>query len=122
MVKNRRNSERLKVKNGIVMTPNEVCKLTDLSPKGFSFKCVNEQLFSSEWPVDIYDTSGLGLEQLQVNKVWQQDLSYFHGSPPFMVKVGVEFKSLSHLQKKQLTSHLRRLVGCEKDICLSLQY
>ena len=70
-----RKNKRLKVKTGIAKNPAGVFQIINLNPEGLSFKCVKRGSFSREWSLDIYDTSGLNLGQLQVKKIWEKCLS-----------------------------------------------
>lgn len=105
----KRKSKRLNVTTGIVQTPDGVCTIIDLNKKGLSFSCINRQYFAHEWTVDIFDTSGLSLEQLQVKRVWQKSVSKIDTPSPFPLKVGVEFKNFTPLQAAQLDFYIRKL-------------
>ena len=109
--KNRRNRKRLKVKTGIAKTPVGVCQLTNITPDGLSFRCHKRLSFTREWSMDIYDTSGITLEQLQVKKIWQNSLSELDASSEFPMIVGVAFYNLTPDQKTKLNSYIRQLQG-----------
>lgn len=109
--KKRRNKKRLKVKTGIAKTPAGVCQITNLTPDGLSFRCHKTLSFTRDWSLDIYDTSGLSLEQLQVRKIWQNSLSNLDASSDFSMTVGVVFRNLSSTQKEQLNSYIQQLQG-----------
>ena len=111
MNKESRKSKRLNVKDCIAITPAGICQIVNLNPEGLSFKCVKQWSFSHYWSLDIYDTAGLNLEQVQIKKIWEH-YSTNTGAPlQFSMTVGVAFNSLSDLQKAQLNSHIRRLEG-----------
>ncbi|NOR10612.1 MAG: hypothetical protein GQ541_03890 [Desulfovibrionaceae bacterium] len=112
--KKRRNRKRLKVKTGIAKTPAGVCQITNLTPDGLSFRCYKKLSFTREWSLDIYDTSGLSLEQLQVRKIWQNSLSNLDASSKFSMTVGVAFRDLSPSQKEQLNSYIQQLQGIQE--------
>lgn len=109
MAKNNRKSERLKVKTAIARTSNQVCQIIDINKNGCSFKCATRRPFSEVWSMDLYDTSGINLEQLRVKKIWQQCLPGHDETSPFPMEIGVQFKNLSRSQKALLTSYLQKL-------------
>ena len=106
-----RKSKRLKVQTGIVNTPTGVCQIINLTPEGLSFKCVKSLSLSRECSLDIYDTSGLNLELLQVKKIWEKIPSSQDASTQFSMIVGVTFRHLSPSQKEQLNLYIRQLEG-----------
>jgi hypothetical protein len=112
MNKEHRKSKRLKVSDGIANTPAGVCRIIDLNLEGLSIECVREWSFSQEWFLDIYATTGVSIEQLQVKIIWEK-----HSSSPgtpfnFLIKIGVAFRNLSYLQKAKLDSYIWRLDSC----------
>ena len=109
-----RKSKRLKVKTGIVNTPTGVCQIINLTPEGLSFKCLKSLSLSRECSLDIYDTSGLNLELLQVKKIWEKIPSSQDASTQFSMIVGVAFRHLSPSQKAQLNVYIRQLEGLQK--------
>ena len=90
--------------------------MTDINKNGFSFKCIKRPYFLLDWSVDIFDISGMSLEQLQVKKVWEKYMGDRNVQSPFQVKFGVEFKNLSPLQKSQLDTYIRQLEELEDDV------
>ncbi len=104
-----RKSKRLKVKTGIANTPAGTCQIVNLTPEGLSFKCLKKLSFVQECLLDIYDTSGLSLEQLQVKKIWEKIPSSQSTASHFSTIVGVAFKNLSPQQKEQLKSYVQQL-------------
>jgi hypothetical protein len=109
-----RKSERLKVKTGIANTPAGTCQIVNVTPEGLSFKCLKKWSFSQECSLDIYDTSGLSLEQLQVKKIWEK-IPSSQGSPSqFSTIVGVAFHNLSPPQKEQLKLYIQQLEKLQK--------
>jgi PilZ domain len=109
-----RKSKRLKVKTGIVNTPAGFCQIINLTPGGLSFKCVKSFSLSQEYSLDIYDTSGLNLELLQVKKIWEKIQSNQDAPTQFSMIVGVAFRHLSPSQKAQLDVYIRQLEGLQK--------
>jgi hypothetical protein len=109
-----RKSKRLKVKTGIVNTPAGACQIINLTPEGFSFKCVKSLSLSRECSLDIYDTSGLNLELLQVKKIWEKIPSSQDAPTQFSMIVGVAFRHLSPSQKAQLNVYIRQLKGLQE--------
>ena len=107
--KKQRRRMRLEAETGIAVTPYGICQIIDLTQDGFSFKCVKQNEFPSEWTMDIYVTTGLSLEQLQVKKVWVKFLENNGIQTPFSMEVGGEFKELSPEQEKQLNTYLQEL-------------
>ena len=115
MIIDHRKSKRLKVNNGIVITPGGLCQIINLSPKGLSFKCFKRMCFLRKWSLDIYNTSGMSLEQLKVKKIWEEYSSVEAPSPGSVI-VGVEFNKLSPPQKKQIKSYILRMKGFVSNI------
>ena len=106
-----RKSKRLKARDCIASTPAGFCQIININSEGLSFKCVKEWSFSQELSLDLYDTAGLNLEQLQVKKIWEKYSSNLCVPLQFSTIVGVAFNNLSDLQKAQLNSYIRRLEG-----------
>ncbi|TKB28247.1 hypothetical protein FCL47_01765 [Desulfopila sp. IMCC35006] len=109
-----RKSKRVHVNTGIVKTPAGFCQIVNLNPDGLSFRCLKRCLFSQEWSLDIYDTSGLNLEHLQVKKIYEKQLSNLETPVQFTMLVGVAFQNLTPSQKKQLILYLRQVEGSLK--------
>ncbi len=108
-----RQSKRLEVKTGIANTPAGTCQIINVTPEGLSFKCVKKCSFSQEYSLDIYDTSGLSLELLQVRKIWEKILGN-QNTPSFSTIVGVAFQNLSTQQKAQLKLYIQQLKKLQK--------
>jgi len=106
-----RKSKRLKVKTGIVNTFSGFCLIINITPEGLSFKCLKSLSLSRECSLDIYDTSGLNLELLQVKKIWEKIPSNQDAPTQFSMIVGVAFCHLSPSQKAQLNVYIRQLEG-----------
>ena len=70
-----RSNNRFELKNGVVLTPDRVCQVINLSKGGFALKCFSELVFPPEWTMDIYDATGLNLQELRVKKVWEKKLN-----------------------------------------------
>lgn len=104
-----RRHKRIKVHNGIAITPHGVCQLVDLNMEGVSFKCMDEHDFPGEWSMAIYDTKGHDLEQLQVKKVWETSVIGPPSSPHFSKEIGGKFHNLSYSQKVQISAYLQNL-------------
>ncbi len=111
MNKESRKSKRLPVRDCIAYTSAGMCQILDLNSEGLSFKCFKEWSFSQDLSLDIYDTAGLSLEQLQVKKIWEKYSSNLGAPSQSSMIVGVAFNNLSDLQKAQLNSYIRRLEG-----------
>jgi len=109
-----RKSKRLKVNTGIVSTPAGVCQIINLTPEGLSFKCVKSLSLSRECSLDIYDTSGLNIELLQVKKIWEKTLCSQDPPTQFSMIVGVKFRHLSPSQKTKLNVYILQLEGLQK--------
>lgn len=116
MIRNQRDSNRLEVKNGIAKTADGVFQIINLNQKGLLIKCFKRWFFSREWSLDIYDTSGLSIEQLHVKKIWERYLGKLDARTPFSMIIGVEFKNLSSAQKSQLNSYIQQLEGPANNI------
>ena len=109
-----RKSERLKVKTGIANTPAGTCQIINVTPEGLSFKCLKKWSFSQECSLDIYDSSGLSLEHLQVKKIWEKIPNRKSAPSQFSTIVGVAFHNLSSPQKEQLKSYIQQLEKLQK--------
>ena len=109
-----RKSKRLKVKTGIANTPAGACQIINVTPEGLSFKCVKRCSFFQEYSLDIYDTSGLSLELLQVKKIWEKNPRSKDAASHFSTIVGVAFQNLSRSQKEQLSLYIRQLKKLQK--------
>lgn len=104
-----RKSKRLSVKTGIANTPAGTCQIINVTTEGLSFKCLKKWSFSQECSLDIYDTSGLSLEMLQIKKIWEK-IANSKGAPSqFSTIVGVAFQDLSPSQKAQLKLYINQL-------------
>lgn len=111
-----RKKTRVKVRNCITNTPAGLCQLLNINSDGLSLKCFKKWSFSREWSLDIYDTSGLILEQFQVKKIWEKCLTNPMVPGQFSMIVGVAFHNLSGSQKEQLDSYVRQLIWQKKII------
>ena len=111
-----RKKPRLKVRTGIANTPAGICQLLNINSDGLSFKCFKRSSFSREWSLDIYDTSGLCLEQFQVRSLWKKNLTNLSTTEQFSMIVGVAFQNLSDSQKTQLCLYVRQLMEKEKNL------
>lgn len=107
--KKQRRQMRLEAETGIAVSPYGICQIIDLTRDGFSFKCIKQTEFPSEWLMDIYVTTGLSLEQLKVKKVWVKFLENNANQTPFSMEVGGEFMELSPEQEEQLNTYLHEL-------------
>ncbi|MBT8362229.1 MAG: hypothetical protein KJO32_14865 [Deltaproteobacteria bacterium] len=107
--KKQRRRMRLEAETGIAVTPYGICQIIDLTRDGFSFKCVKQTEFPSEWSMDIHVTTGLSLEQLQVKKVWVKFLQDRNNQTPFSMELGGQFMELSPEQEEQLNTYLQEL-------------
>lgn len=92
---NRRKGKRVECKETLVINPEGVCELLDISSGGFSFKCLFNQSLSEEWVVDILDTRGGFVDEVQVEKVWQVEEDKPRVNGVCVLAVGVKFKNLS---------------------------
>ena len=101
----------MNVKDCIAITPAGICQIVNLNPEGLSFKCVKEWCFPPYWSLDIYDTAGMNLEQLQIKKIWEHHSTHTGAPLQFSMRVGVAFKNLSALQKAKLNLYIRRHEG-----------
>ena len=108
-----RKKTRLKVRNCIASTPAGFCQLLNINSDGLSFKCFKRWSFLQEWSLDIYHTSDLSLEQLQVKRIWEK---YSTNLEQFSMIVGVAFQNLSDSQKAQLDSCILQLMAEENNL------
>lgn len=109
-------SNRLEAKNLIALVHHGVCQVVDLNNNGISFKCFEEHDFPSEWAIDIYDSNGLSVEQLQIKKIWEHYISNRDFQALISLEIGAEFKSLSSSQKTELNTYLQQLGEVENNI------
>ncbi len=67
----RRESVRLKGrKEAIIITPNGMHNILDISKNGLSFECSGEEYFSTRWPVGIvYAGTDLYMKEITVQMV-----------------------------------------------------
>lgn len=88
---------------GIALTQKGVCRVVNLSKSGVSLKCFSELEFPNEFTIDIYDETGLDLQELKVKKVWEKRPSSLLQSE---LEFGGSFENLSTSQEVQLYSYL----------------
>jgi hypothetical protein len=113
---NKRMSNRLEAKNLIALVHHGVCQVIDLNSSGISFKCFEEHDFPSEWAIDIYDSNGLSIEEIQIKKIWEHCISNRDFQTLNLLEIGAEFKSLSSSQKTELNSYIQQLGEVENNI------
>ena len=104
-----RKNKRLGTKKVIILVPYAICQVIDLTLYGISFRCRDEHDFPGELSIDIYDTTGLSMEQLQVKKVWEKRLNSPHTPASFLMAVGWEFRNLTIAQESHLKFYLQQL-------------
>ncbi len=104
-----RKSKRLTTRDCIANTPAGICRILNLNPEGLLLKCFKEWSFSQDWSLDIYNTAGLSLEHLQVKKIWEKQLDNQEAPSQFSMIVGVAFKKLSYIQKRQINAYIQQL-------------
>jgi len=109
-----RNSKRFKAKGGIALTSNGVCQVVNLSLGGLALKCFPELVFPPEWTMDIYDETGLNLQELKVKKIWTKRPDNPVSTLQSEVEVGGEFENLSSSQEAHLYSYILKLMVAEK--------
>lgn len=112
---NYRKSIRLETKSGIALTPNGVCRMINLSKGGFALKCLKAFEFPSEWTIDVYDESGLNLQELKVRKIWSKRINKPGILSHSQVEVGWAFENLSAYQRTKLSSYLNQFVVVDKN-------
>jgi len=98
-----RKSKRFKIPDAIVITPDNVCQLVNISTGGLSFKCFLEVDLPAKCTVDIMVAgSDFHIEQLPVELIWKtlDDHSSYLSIPE--EKVGVKFGHLDQSQGAKL--------------------
>lgn len=100
---------RLKTKSGIASAPQGFCQVANISEGGFSLKCFKEHSFPETWYMDLYDKTGLSIEELKVKKIWEKRTRKSNADFQAQVEVGCAFEHLSSSQKSQLHVYLRQL-------------
>ncbi|MBE0582208.1 MAG: PilZ domain-containing protein [Desulfofustis sp.] len=86
----------------VVVTPEGVCQLGDISQGGISFKCLYLQTLPETYQIDILNTSGTHLENLSIEKVWESREKKVNITDIFAQRVGARFKELSLEQESKL--------------------
>ncbi len=104
----KRKSKRTAVEKNIVLATDVVCQVIDVNQSGISFRCCDGNDFPDELSIDIYDTAGLSMEQLQVQKVWKKRLNGSSSPAPFVMAFGWKFKNLSVSQEAHLKFYLQQ--------------
>lgn len=104
-----RRNKRLGAKKVIVLVPYAICQVIDLNQGGISFRCLEKHEFPDELSIGIYDITGLSMEQLQVQKVWEKRVNSPNSPASFLMAVGWEFKNLSIAQESHLRFYLQQL-------------
>jgi len=98
---NRRQHKRVDFTDTVVMNPEGACEVIEMSSGGFSFKCLFEHSLSEEWTVDILNNTGVYLQKIYVEKVWESVIDEGRSTSSCGLAVGVRFKDLS--PEQQLT-------------------
>ena len=107
-VQNRRKQQRHEFTNTVIITPDGVSQVIDISSGGVSFRCRCEQRLSARWKVDIVGKTGIHLQEFPVEKVWESVEDKKGYAPIFTTTVGVKFKNLSPKQLSVLYQLLYR--------------
>lgn len=97
-----RRYQRYEIDNVVVVTPEGVCQLDDISQGGLSFKCLYLQNLPETYQIDILSTSGTHLENLSIEKVWESREKKTKLGDIFTQRVGARFKALSSEQESNL--------------------
>ncbi|WP_136806807.1 PilZ domain-containing protein [Desulfosediminicola flagellatus] len=99
--KERRNSERLKGrKEAILITPNGMHNIRDISKSGLSFKCSEEDFFPSQWPVEIiYAGTPLYIKAIKVRMVRENFVETDTLIANSSKEIGVEFVDMDESGK-----------------------
>jgi hypothetical protein len=100
-----RHHKRYELEDVVVVTPEGVCQLNDISEGGLSFKCLYLQNLPDTWTIDLLNTSGTHLHNIEVEKVWESLDSQKTFTNIFALKVGARFKKLS-LEQEGMLRHL----------------
>ncbi len=92
----RRKSVRIKGrKEAILMHPNGISRIGDISIGGLSFQCSHEEYFTDRWPVDIvFAGTSLYITGVYVRLVGEQQSNELNFLTTPTKKVGVEFQGL----------------------------
>lgn len=111
---NQRQEIRRSAKSAIVLSPQGICQVFNISSRGIFFKCTGEQSYPEQWAIDLYDINGQKLENMPVQKVWErrQELSQLL----FSYEVGAKFMRLSFAQEAQLKLFLRQLANRKTEV------
>lgn len=94
--------QRYEIDDVVVVTPQGVCQLGDISEGGISFKCLYLQELPEAYTIDLLNTSGIHLQNLPVEKVWESPDKKQGSGTTFALRVGARFTSLSHNQESIL--------------------
>ena len=105
----RRENDRFREMNLLVITNRGTGKIMDISRDGLSFGCLYPHTFPTTLSIDILDAKGLHLKQLKVRKVWERNSSHPELSDCFELEVGVEFLDLTANQQNGLDTILSNL-------------
>lgn len=97
-----RRYPRYEVEDVVVVTAEGVCQLGDLSEGGLSFKCLYLQNLPDTCTIDLLNTSGMHLHNVEVHKVWEVKNSQHDLTDLFSLTVGVKFKDLTPEQEAVL--------------------
>jgi hypothetical protein len=108
MVTERRKSERHARNSLIAVTPKGVAKVANLSLKNICIRFTGNVDFPDYAIIDLYDATGLNMEEVLAKKVWSKALNDQSGYEPFKSKVVAEFENLSPAQEYQLRFYLKQ--------------
>ena len=80
-------------------------QVTSMDERGLSFGCLYQHQFPEEWRMDILDSRGCHIKQLNVRKIWEE----INPGSDFEIEIGVEFSEITSLQQKELRNILSNL-------------
>ena len=106
MQKERRKHARYSIENAVVISPDGIYQVIDISEGGFRFKCNPLTAVPETWLSDILN-SVIPLDELLTKKIWISVNENFN--VPSLMFVGAKFNDLKEEQKLKLTKLLQSI-------------
>ena len=108
MVTERRKSQRQDAKSLIALTSEGVAQVANLSTKNIFIRFTKNVHFPDYSVMDLYDGTGLDMEEVIAKKVWSNTLDDQNSYKPFRSEIVAEFENLSPSQEYQLRVYFKK--------------
>ena len=102
MAQERRKHTRYEIGNAVVIIPEGVYQIADISMGGFSFKCQSHISIPEILVTDI-------IEEIRAKKIWLSIYEDGNFNQFSLIKVGAKFGKLKKEQEQKLKKILQRL-------------